>query len=58
MTTYCCSSLIEQLGYLLDIQPNSITFKPHVEPYAVIRLVDDHFTQITIGSVFPLVSTI
>ena len=58
MTTYSCSTLIEQLSNLLDIQPDCIAFKPHIEPYTLVRLVDDHFAKITIGSVFPLIATI
>ena len=36
--TYCRSSLVKQPGYLLDIQPNRIAFKSHIELYALIRL--------------------
>ncbi len=40
------------------IQPDCVAFKSHIKPYSLIRLIDDHFAQITIGGIFPFISAI
>ena len=51
-------TFIEQGGDLVLIQPNRLILQSHIKLHAIIRLVDDHFSLISLGCVLPFIATI
>lgn len=46
MLTYRCPSFIKQLSYLCYIQPYSFILQSNIKFYPLVRLIDNHLTQI------------
>jgi len=59
MFANCLDVSIEQRGHLLSIQPHCFLLHPHLEPDAVVGLVEDDFAVLSqVDILFPSPSTL